>query len=410
MRILSNDFYCNLPGSNEKVSGGLPRFAADFSRYAIDHGHEWIGLLRAKTPADGEAKKLLQTERAVYFSLNSTKLQFQTQKDFESEVLPEVFFKDDIHAFESIIHTTKPDIVFLNGLIGFMWLMYAAAKRSGVPIVFQHAGVWRREIDQYADLITDAARNLCLKMELDATMGVNVNVFLNTHSRDAFAESYNLREVPRSTIIPLPHAGWEFRPIKKPESSEKLTLGAVARWDRIKNHHAILALAEEIRARSLPWRIRVVTSVPDTRKHADMKRRYRELIDVVPPMDREVLEEFFSSLDIAILPSHFETAGGVVMEALATGVPTIISPHVGFVSEYREQGMHDWIIPFDDPGAVIERVIHLVGRADWDDIAELAKHIEICHNPETIYETYLRTFAAQATTVTTPINPETRQR
>ena len=178
-----------------------------------------------------------------------------------------------------------------------------------------------------------------------------------------------------------------------PKQNTSRTLGIVARWDRIKNHEAVLALAEEIRAQGLPWRIRSVTSIPDTLIKTEFKNRYREFVDVVAPMDRDSLGEFFRASDVLILPSHFDVSPTVVMEAIASGVPTLISLNVGWVSEYEECGMHNWIGDFSRPDTIINQLQNNFARPRWMEALRFADYVKKCHNPDMVFSDYLTLFA-----------------
>lgn len=51
------------------------------------------------------------------------------------------------------------------------------------------------------------------------------------------------------------------------------------------------------------------------------------------------LREFYRTLDIVVVSSHFETFCGVVMEAIFQGKPVLISPGVGRVDIFEECGL-----------------------------------------------------------------------
>ncbi|MCF7843363.1 glycosyltransferase family 4 protein [Candidatus Gracilibacteria bacterium] len=393
MRILTNEYYTSLPGSEKKAHGGPGTFAVDFSQYVCKSGHTWIGLLATKKDFGSDYRKKASRKHAEYIEiLSNDKTSIEGLRELTSPITPTEYLKDEILYVSEIMRKLQPDIMFLNGFSAYSWLLYAAAKKCNLPIVFQHAGIMKREVEQYEELFSEIGRNMCYEMELDATLGVDVNIFLNEYCEKELAHCYNLDSVPQSIIIPLPHAGWIFDPIKKVPSGSNITIGVVARWDRIKNHPAILALAEEINKQSLPWKIEVVTTIPKTNKFKEMKSRYRELIEVVPPMGRTELREFYSKIDIALLPSNFDAAGAVVMEALATGIPTLISPSVGWVSEYDENNMNEWIVSFDNPSDVVTRIQNQLRRDSWPEVSSLSNYIKTIHAPDNVYNAYLNVF------------------
>lgn len=405
MRILSNDYYSSTPNSSEKIHGGPRRFSADFSHFARREGHEWIGLIRSNEALEGMVQEIASREGARYIGVYVPKVTLEGLRELQVTISPDEYLREEIAALIEHIREIAPDVLFLNGFSAYSWLLYAAARACHVPIVIQHAGIMHHEVEQYADLFTDAGRAMCIEMERDTALGVSANIFLNKFSEQEFLRCLALESVPGSVIVPLPHAGWTFAGTKTFHEGE-IVLGAVARWDRIKNHAAILALAEEIQRQGLPWKIRVVTAIPDTPMHAQMKESYRALIEVVPPMDRDQLLEFYRSLDIAILPSHFDVSPTVVMEALSQGVPTLISPQVGWVSEYEECDMHEWIASFDNPEKVVAKISALLSQKTPQGLEKLAVHVEKCHNPGVIYERYMQMFEG----LTRAENPERAER
>jgi glycosyltransferase involved in cell wall biosynthesis len=68
------------------------------------------------------------------------------------------------------------------------------------------------------------------------------------------------------------------------------------------------------------------------------------------------LVELLSFMDCLVLPSRLESFGMVVVEALAAGVPVIVSDHVGAAEAVRE-GINGWIIPADDSEALYQRML-----------------------------------------------------
>ena len=120
------------------------------------------------------------------------------------------------------------------------------------------------------------------------------------------------------------------------------------------------------------------------------------MLDIVAPVNRDELVHWYDSLDAVVVPSHFETGPFIVMEAAARGVPTAISPHVGWVSEYKRRGMGEWILNFDRPYAAARRLHKLLKAGQTNSTTKFAKWIEIGHSPETVYQSYLRLFRRTA--------------
>lgn len=397
MRILTNDYLSNLPGATMPTKGGPPRFSHDFSAFTTDAGHTWIGVVnnpaeRSTIPAD-----LADSQRQYYFVPTREAVLRDTFKELgEGEPFIHLFDEEQ-KAIEQIIDAAQPDLVFLNGFSVFVWIFARAAFAKNIPVVIQHAGIFIREVDAYHELFSKASRDACAAMEKEATERAAANIFLNESSKRAFVESHPDAVIANPHTIPLPHAGWSFdQVVAHPERTERV-IGAVARWDRIKNHEALLALAEEIQRQGLPWKVRVVTGIPKTPERLEYKTAYRTHLEVVAPMERYALKAFYASLDVLVLPSHFDTVGGVVMEALAEGRPTLIAPSVGWVDEYKDSGMDDWIVSFNDSSEVVARLAAQFTREAWPEVQKLSEHVQYAHNPTAVYAAYLALFSSLVT-------------
>ena len=59
--------------------------------------------------------------------------------------------------------------------------------------------------------------------------------------------------------------------------------------------------------------------------------------------------------DVLVLPSRPDSFGRVVGEAMATGLPTLVSEHVG-AKEVLTEGENGWVVPAEDAGALAEQM------------------------------------------------------
>jgi len=67
------------------------------------------------------------------------------------------------------------------------------------------------------------------------------------------------------------------------------------------------------------------------------------------------LVELLARMDCLVLPSRLESFGMVVVEALAAGVPVIVSDHVGAAESIKAR-VNGWIIPADNAEALYQRM------------------------------------------------------
>ena len=198
-------------------------------------------------------------------------------------------------------------------------------------------------------------------MEKDFSKLSSYEIFLNDWSRKVYQKEVFPINNSRSEIISLPIAAVKSS-YKKRTDKKKYYIGVVARWDRIKNHQAVLALAKLAGKKGLPWVFYSVTSIPLTNLRKHFKEDYRRYIHVKNPKNRQDLNQFYKKMDLMILPSHFDVSPHVVPEALFNNTPTLISPNVGWASDYQLTGANDWVVDFEDPAKVIERIIKIKSK------------------------------------------------
>ncbi|MFZ2541667.1 MAG: glycosyltransferase family 4 protein, partial [Gallionella sp.] len=73
----------------------------------------------------------------------------------------------------------------------------------------------------------------------------------------------------------------------------------------------------------------------------------------------ERLERYYRAADIFIMLSKFDTFGMVVLEAMASGLPVIVSPNVG-AKDLVEEGVNGFILPApQDADAAADRIVRL---------------------------------------------------
>ena len=79
--------------------------------------------------------------------------------------------------------------------------------------------------------------------------------------------------------------------------------------------------------------------------------------------DRTKLSELFRAVDIFVLPSRREGLPNVVLEAMASGLPVIVTPLPGLESviENTKTGI---IVPFEDSAAIKSSIIHLINNPE----------------------------------------------
>ncbi len=392
MHILANDSSSNIPGTKNVAWGGPARFSSQLTASLKKTGHRYTGVIVERIQGDEPKISTISNDPYKSFVL----LEYPSKIHLaviqaKKEQNPRVLMAPIIDGYKQVIREKKPDIVFLNGFGHLIWALLIAAHEEGVPIVQKHAGLLHKELDIYSELYTPVAMKILKSMEKDIARYATKQVFLNTYSEAVFQKTIATSPKKQRLVISLPTPFTSQRRTKKP--SKIISIGMVARWDRIKNHAAVLALAEEIAKLKLPIEINVVTHIPETKNLLEMKARYRELVHIHEPMSTAKILAFFKRMDLAILPSYFDVSPTVVLEAASQGVGTIISPTVGWVNHYKTTNNSEWIDTFTNPKLLIKKILRLSGKSLTP---KLIREFKRNHNPETVFKQYIKLFKSLA--------------
>ena len=389
MIILSNDHISNAPGSRVRSQGGVAVFAKIFSRCVAARGHQWTGVvLKGDLKRKFRSKKTMRTHKRAYIEVRHSKQYWARINRAKQYLDPNDALDPMIAYLAGLIKKIQPDIIFLNGFGMVPWLLMKAGYETGVPTVIQHGGIWTKEIEMYRDVYHPATLKILCKMEREISRYVDHEIFLNKKSWDVYNEAVVKVSKKNASIIPLPYATLAYHE-KTKAKKDVYNIGIVARWDRIKNHEAVLRLAKRAREKDLPWVFHAVTSIPQTNIKKEFKDEYRTFISVEKPKDRKGIVRFFQKMDLMILPSHFDVSPFVVIEAAMEGTPTLISPYVGHVDEYKKAGANEWVVDFSDEEKVVRRIQKIIGKPISK---KLVHSFEKLHDPERVCGHYLALF------------------
>ena len=110
----------------------------------------------------------------------------------------------------------------------------------------------------------------------------------------------------------------------------------------------------------------------------------------------EDLERYYRAADIFIMLSTFDTFGMVVLEAMVSGLPVIVSPNVG-AKDLVEEGINGFILPdHQDVDAAVDRIIRLTNKTQRGAMGVAALQAASMHDwemlankIEKIYENFI---------------------
>jgi glycosyltransferase involved in cell wall biosynthesis len=399
LRILFNDAHANLPWQSHIPQGGPSRFASVFSRYFMKKGDiELISLLFSHNVKD---KKIfvnhIKKDRSYYELiyprdvLRNTYTKNLSKKDFLSILNP--FFIE----LDKIFVLSKPDVVFLNGYNLTNWMFMETAHRNNVPVVIQHAGIWKKELAVSQRHFSSYMRRLFNALEKEIISKSQHQIFLNDYSRHLFFNLHGVKLskkiLSKTSVIPLPADTASYKKMKI-ENKGRYKVGMVGRWDNIKNHPAIYRLAAFTRKKQIPLDINVVTHIPDN-STSQFKKKYEKVVNIYKPMLVERLNSFIDNQNLILVPSKFDVSPTIVMESVINGRPALISGNTGWLDLYNKYGLKKMIVKPSISGSdMYKRIIELMSKRDLylKKFEGLQKHIRKQHKTETVLAEYYKIF------------------
>ncbi len=176
----------------------------------------------------------------------------------------------------------------------------------------------------------------------------------------------------------------KFRPAGQDESRARLKLcGAgpvilyVGRFDPVKGVDRLLAAAAGLRSEFDPHVVLVGGGSENAPEGMRLRTLCAELsltdcVTFVGCKAHDELPDYYRAADVLVLPSHYESFGLVVLEALACGTP-VVAMRVGVVEDVVRSGTNGWVVPDNSPARLAEGIrlalgLKASGRASADSI------------------------------------------
>lgn len=163
--------------------------------------------------------------------------------------------------------------------------------------------------------------------------------------------------------------GSSFLPVKSIKSNlnKEITLLFVGQLTQRKGIKYLLEAIKILKKDKLRFKFILVGPIIGK---GDWFKDYTSFIDeYYPSIPKSKLNEVYKRADIFVLPSLFEGSALVVYEALAHGVPCIVTPNTG--ADFIKNGINGYQIPIRNISKIIEIVSLL------DDNRELLKSLKI---------------------------------
>jgi glycosyltransferase involved in cell wall biosynthesis len=134
-------------------------------------------------------------------------------------------------------------------------------------------------------------------------------------------------------------------PFRKP-GDHSLTFLFVGHAGRRKGTDTLLAASKSLHAAGVPHRVQFAGDTDD-----ELFRDAPPTVEQLGYLGRKALVEAMHRTDVLVLPSRHDSFGRVVVEAMATGLPVLVSEHVG-AKEVLTEGESGWVVPAADADAL----------------------------------------------------------
>src|ERR1017187_6235115 len=262
-----------------------------------------------------------------------------------------------------VLERFKPDLIHITGPSEVGMLGAGLAHHLGLPL----AASWHPNVHEYAARRSEWFLRLLPKRQSDATgqkiedLAMAAAAKFYSVARVLFAPNPELcallerttgrpcHRMPRGVDAEL------FNPAKRrrnPDDRETV-LGFVGRLSVEKNVALLAAVQQELEGMGQTnFRFLIVG-------HGNEEAWLRERLpraEFTGVLKGEALAEAYARMDLFVFPSHTDTFGNVVLEALASGVPAIVTPDGGPATIVRD-GETGRIVRDEDFAATIAGVL-----------------------------------------------------
>jgi len=314
------------PDSFHEVNG-VAHTSRNFVAYTERHGLPFL-CVRAGV----RAQAFEQVGELRTLELKRSRGSVRMEKDLEFDTIfwrHEESIRDTLERFRpDLIHITGPSELGMFGAY-FAWEM-------GVPLVAS----WHTNLHEYA-----ARRMGWLTGRFSANQGAAIEQGVEDGALWTASQFYKLAKVlfapndelcrmlERTTGRPcfLMQRGVDtewFSPVHRTraENDKVVVLGYVGRLSVEKNVALLARVERELAAMGLGgMRFLIVGHGSEE----EALRRELKQVEFAGVLRGEALARAYANMDVLVFPSHTDTFGNVVLEALASGVPAVVTPDGG---------------------------------------------------------------------------------
>ncbi|MBB4062404.1 glycosyltransferase family 4 protein [Salinibacter ruber] len=228
---------------------------------------------------------------------------------------------------------------------------FRAAKKRGITTILDAASFHHQWQDAVYEPVEPPDAHARINAHKDKEIALADHVLtVSELARDSYVEG----GVPDDKVTAVP-MGADLSDFSPPEprrtpSEERMTFLFVGHAGRRKGTDTLLAAAKTLVNDDAPHRVCFAGDV-DASLFADAP----PTVERLGYLGRDALIQAMQRADVLVLPSRHDSFGRVVVEAMATGLPALVSAHVG-AKEVLTDGENGWVVPAEDANALTEQM------------------------------------------------------
>ena len=372
------------PDSFHEVNG-VAHTSRHFEAYAHRSGLPFL-CIRAGDRTERAEPAFLEEGNLWTLELPRGIFSFALEKDLRFDPA----FPRHIPLIGEVLDRFRPDLIHITGPSEVGMLGAGLAHHRNLPL----AASWHTNVHEYLARRSDWLLRLLPERHAQSTGKKIEDLTLATAARFysiakvLYAPNIELCELLESATgrpchrMPRGVDTELFTPAKRPTATQeaRFVLGFVGRLSVEKNVTLLATIHDELIA--LGHRNVRFLIIGHGSEEAWLRDRLPNA-DFAGVLHGEALAAAYASMDLFVFPSHTDTFGNVVLEALASGVPAIVTPDGGprYIVQDHETGR---IVPDEGFSAAIAGLIadpkqHLAMRlkarsyaltASWDAVFE----------------------------------------
>ena len=231
---------------------------------------------------------------------------------------------------------------------------FSEARRRGIVTILDAASIHHTEQDRVYGYTESAALHRQITRDKDAEIALADHILcVSDLARRSYIEAGV--DPGKIDVVTLGADVERFSPAPGRSEASGHTFGFVGGYDRRKGGDTLVAAWGKVRDRVPDARLLVIGRV-----QAEFRERLAVLgVEQAGQMTQPDVARKMRGVDTLVLPSRHDSFGMVVPEAMACGVPVIVSDHVG-AKDLVQEGINGWVVPVGDPEALAASMIHAV--------------------------------------------------